>query len=68
MRATRRSLLSPSANVWPKGDRLPRPLRWKFFLRNLSLEPEQASFNDSMSLFRAERQAISRPAQLPTMS
>src|SRR5207247_9028597 len=28
----------------------PRPLRWKFFLRNLSLDREQAYFHD-MSLF-----------------
>src|SRR5688572_27623948 len=38
----RRGLLGPAAAVWPKADRLPRPLRWKFVLRNLSLEPEQA--------------------------
>ena len=46
----RRGLLGPAAAVWPKADRLPRPLRWKFVLRNLSLEPEQAFFHD-MSLF-----------------
>jgi asparagine synthase (glutamine-hydrolysing) len=46
----RRSAFGPLASVWPKADRLPRPLRWKFFLRNLSLEPEQAYFHD-MSLF-----------------
>jgi asparagine synthase (glutamine-hydrolysing) len=42
--------LGPLSAVWPKADRLPRPLRWKFFLRNLSLEPEEAYFHD-MSLF-----------------
>jgi asparagine synthase (glutamine-hydrolysing) len=46
----RRGLLGPLSSVWPKADRLPRPLRWKFFLRNLSLSPEEAYFND-MSLF-----------------
>jgi asparagine synthase (glutamine-hydrolysing) len=46
----RRGCIEPLASVWPKGDRLPRPLRWKFFLRNLSLEPEHAYFHD-MSLF-----------------
>jgi asparagine synthase (glutamine-hydrolysing) len=46
----RREALGPLAAVWPKGDRWPRPLRWKFFLRNLSLEPERAYFHD-MSLF-----------------
>jgi asparagine synthase (glutamine-hydrolysing) len=46
----RRSLLGPLSTIWPKADRLPRPLRWKFVLRNLSLEPEEAYFHD-MSLF-----------------
>jgi asparagine synthase (glutamine-hydrolysing) len=49
----RRGLLGPLSRVWPKADRLPRPLRWKFFLRNLSLSPEEAYFND-MSLFTPE--------------
>jgi asparagine synthase (glutamine-hydrolysing) len=40
----------PLSAAWPKGDRLPRPLRWKFFMRNLSLPPEEAYFHD-MSLF-----------------
>jgi len=48
--ALRRSLLGPLSTAWPKGDRLPRALRWKFFLRNLSLSPEEAYFTD-MSLF-----------------
>ncbi len=46
----RHGLLAPLSTVWPKADRLPRPLRWKFFLRNLSLEPENAYFHD-MSVF-----------------
>jgi asparagine synthase (glutamine-hydrolysing) len=46
----RRGVLGPLAAAWPKADRLPRPLRWKFFLRNVSLEPEAAYFHD-MSLF-----------------
>jgi asparagine synthase (glutamine-hydrolysing) len=46
----RRAALGPLSAIWPKADRLPRPLRWKFFLRNLSMEPEQAYFQD-MSLF-----------------
>jgi len=45
-----RRALGPLSAVWPKADRLPRPIRWKFFLRNLSLEPEEAYFHD-MSLF-----------------
>ena len=46
----RRGLLGPLSTVWPKGDRLPRPLRWKFFLRNMGLEAEEAYFHD-MSVF-----------------
>jgi asparagine synthase (glutamine-hydrolysing) len=46
----RRGVVGPLAAIWPKADRLPRPLRWKFLLRNLSLDPELAYFND-MSLF-----------------
>jgi asparagine synthase (glutamine-hydrolysing) len=49
-RALRQSVLGPLSTIWPKADRLPRSLRWKFVLRNLSLEPEEAYFHD-MSLF-----------------
>jgi asparagine synthase (glutamine-hydrolysing) len=48
--ALRRGVLGPLSRLWPKMDRLPRPLRWKFLLRNLSLEPEAAYFHD-VSLF-----------------
>jgi asparagine synthase (glutamine-hydrolysing) len=57
----RRRLLGPLSTIWPKADRLPRPLRWKFFLRNLSLEMEQAYFHD-MSLFTpADKLALLAP-------
>lgn len=46
----RRGVLGPLSAAWPKADRLPRLLRWKFFLRNISLEAEEAYFHD-MSLF-----------------
>jgi len=46
----RRRVLGPLSSVWPKADRLPRALRGKFFLRNLSLSAERAYFQD-MSLF-----------------
>jgi asparagine synthase (glutamine-hydrolysing) len=46
----RRGLLGPLSAMWPKADRLPRALRWKFLLRNLSLDAERAYFED-MSLF-----------------
>ena len=45
-----RDVLGPLAAIWPKADRLPRALRWKFLLRNLSMDHESAYFHD-MSLF-----------------
>jgi asparagine synthase (glutamine-hydrolysing) len=59
--ALRRGVLGPLSAIWPKADRLPRPLRWKFLLRNLSLEPEGAYFHD-MSLFTpADKQSLLAP-------
>jgi asparagine synthase (glutamine-hydrolysing) len=52
----RRGLLGPLSAAWPKADRLPRALHWKFFLRNLSLDPERAYFHD-MSLFTPRTKA-----------
>jgi asparagine synthase (glutamine-hydrolysing) len=46
----RHGVLGPLAAAWPKADRLPRALRWKSFLRNLSLSAERAYFHD-MSWF-----------------
>ena len=51
-RVVRRALFGPLALVWPKGDWLPRPMRLKYFLENLSLTDERAFCND-MSTFRA---------------
>ncbi len=60
-RPVRGGLVAPLAAVWPKGDRWPRPLRWKTFLRNVSLSPEQAYFHD-MSLFApSEKAALLAP-------
>jgi asparagine synthase (glutamine-hydrolysing) len=54
----RHHLLGPLSRVWPKADRLPRALRWKFLLRNVSLEAPQAYFHD-MSLFTpGDKQAL----------
>ncbi len=41
----RRRLLGPLAQAWPKADWLPRPLRAKTLLTNLSLEPDAAYAN-----------------------
>jgi asparagine synthase (glutamine-hydrolysing) len=47
----RRSLLGPLSRAWPKADWLPRVLRAKTLLANLSLPPEEAYAN-TMSLCR----------------
>ena len=41
----RRAALAPLARAWPKADWLPRPLRLKTALTNLSLEADQAYAN-----------------------
>ncbi len=41
----RRRLLGPLAAAWPKADRLPRPLRFKTLLTNLSLDAGAAYAN-----------------------
>jgi asparagine synthase (glutamine-hydrolysing) len=47
----RRRALRPLARVWPKADWLPRPLRAKTLLTNLSLDPASAYAN-TLSLCR----------------
>lgn len=37
-----RTVLARLARLWPKADWLPRPLRWKTTLTNLSLDPAEA--------------------------
>jgi asparagine synthase (glutamine-hydrolysing) len=56
--ALRRNALGPLAGIWPKADRLPRPLRWKHLLRNLSLEPEAAYFHDMSRFTPAEKRDL----------
>jgi asparagine synthase (glutamine-hydrolysing) len=47
----RRLALAPLAHIWPKADWLPRPLRAKTLLTNLSLEPG-AAYANTLSLCR----------------
>jgi asparagine synthase (glutamine-hydrolysing) len=54
----RRGLLGPAATVWPKADRLPRPLRWKYVMRNLALEPERAYFHDLSWLTPTDKRRV----------
>ncbi|MGH7299623.1 MAG: asparagine synthase (glutamine-hydrolyzing), partial [Candidatus Rokuibacteriota bacterium] len=57
----RRAALGPLSAVWPKADRLPRPLRWKYLLRNLSLEPEEAYFHDMSRFTPADKRDLLSP-------
>jgi asparagine synthase (glutamine-hydrolysing) len=50
----RTGLLGPLSSFYPRADFLPRPLRLKSFLRNLSLPLEQAYFRDMSFYFRQE--------------
>jgi asparagine synthase (glutamine-hydrolysing) len=47
----RRRLLGPLAYAWPRGDWLPRPLRAKTLLTNLSLE-EDAAYANTLTVCR----------------
>jgi asparagine synthase (glutamine-hydrolysing) len=57
----RRAILGPMARRWPKADRLPRPLRAKTRLTNLSLDAGEA-YGNTMSLCRQplRRQLLAR--------
>jgi asparagine synthase (glutamine-hydrolysing) len=54
-------VLAPLARVYPRSERIPRPLRLKLVLSNLGQSFERAYFND-MSLFLAEeKEALCTP-------
>ncbi len=53
----RKGLLGPLAKVYPQVDSLPRPLRLKSFMTNLSLPVEQAYFRDMSFYFKPEDKA-----------
>ncbi|HXH81754.1 MAG TPA: asparagine synthase (glutamine-hydrolyzing), partial [Candidatus Tectomicrobia bacterium] len=52
----RAGVVRPLSRAWPKADRLPRPLRARYFLGNVATTFERAYFND-VSLFRDEDRA-----------
>ncbi len=54
----RRMLIRPMSVVWPKADWLPRPLRLKTLLQNLSMEPADAYANTVSSCRRSLRQSL----------
>src|SRR5262249_52765272 len=49
----RRGIVGPLGQVYPKADRLPRPLRARYVLQNLGTSFERAYFLD-LSLFRPD--------------
>ena len=56
--ALRTGLLGPLARIYPRADFLPRPLRLKGFLTNLSLPLEQAYFRDMSFYCKPEAKAL----------
>ncbi|HEV3338991.1 MAG TPA: asparagine synthase (glutamine-hydrolyzing), partial [Pirellulales bacterium] len=54
----RRGAIGPLANVWPKADWLPRPLRAKTRLTNLALEPDAAYANTVLLCRLPERRRL----------
>ncbi|MEA3414798.1 MAG: asparagine synthase (glutamine-hydrolyzing) [Thermodesulfobacteriota bacterium] len=61
-RILRQTVLGPIARIYPKADFLPRPLRLKCFLSNLSRAFEQAYFQDMSFYFLPEmKKKLYRP-------
>ena len=61
-RILRENILGPIARFYPKADFLPRPLRLKCFLTNLSLTFEEAYFRDMSFYFLPEmKKKLYRP-------
>lgn len=56
--ALRTALLGPLARIYPRADFLPRPLRLKGFLTNLSLPLEQAYFRDMSFYCKPEAKSL----------
>jgi len=64
-RSFREKVLGPISKVYPKLDSLPRPLRLKTFLSNLSRSFEEAYFRDMSFYFLPEmKQKLYRPESL----
>ncbi len=54
----RQGLLGPLASIYPRVDFMPRPLRLKAFLTNLSMSQEQAYFRDMSFYFKPEAKKL----------
>lgn len=61
-RFIRRAAFAPMAAIWPKADWLPRPLRLKSLLQNLSLDPEAAYANTLSACRIGMRARLLNPA------
>ena len=57
----RRGVLAPLARLYPRSERLPRPLRLKLVLSNLGQSFERAYFNDMSLFLDEEKQALCTP-------
>lgn len=57
----KRLLIAPVAHVYPQWDWLPRPLRWKFFLTNLTLSHARGFFRTNTYLTDSEQQQLFSP-------
>ena len=57
----RRGLLAPLSRIYPRSDRIPRPLRLKLVLSNLGRSFERAYFRDMSLFLDEERQALYSP-------
>jgi len=54
----RRGVLAPLARIYPRSDRIPRPLRLKLVMSNLGQSFERAYFRDMSLFLDEERQAL----------
>ncbi|MFO0982099.1 MAG: asparagine synthase (glutamine-hydrolyzing) [Planctomycetota bacterium] len=57
----RRGMLAPLARAWPKGDFLPRPLRFKTLLGNLARDPFEAYFHSVSRMTVTAARALLHP-------
>ena len=57
----RRGVLAPLARLYPRSDRIPRPLRLKLVLSNLGQSFERAYFNDMSLFLDEEKRALCTP-------
>jgi len=59
--SVRRGVLASLARVYPRSERIPRPLRLKLVLSNLGQSFERAYFNDMSLFLDDEKQALCTP-------